>query len=280
MNHSLQSIVEQLAGKTNRQRRIIIRDYLHSLEVPFHEQEFCLGHHANVLVDLAGENQQSKRLLLSAHYDAVPGSPGANDDASAVAVLLGVVEEFRNVPSPFPLRIAFFDAEESGLKGSREYVKQYGTKDLTAVLNLEMVGRGSLPVYWPVARQTSEYQRILLHAAEMPSLINYHHGHSGDHQSFQEAGMRDSVSLTLIDERDRPLLKEIRERLAQPNQVNLLEMQQKINDSYTFRNYHQPTDTADQIEEESLQIAKNLVLKVIDGFAERYDQQPVALTSL
>lgn len=52
-------------------------------EVPFHGKIF-----RNIIATLKGHTQEKEWLLLGAHYDAAQGSPGADDNASGVAVLL------------------------------------------------------------------------------------------------------------------------------------------------------------------------------------------------
>ncbi len=75
--------------------------------------------------------------LVCAHYDSVPGSPGADDNASGVAVMLACA---RHVAAS---RVAYahvgfvaFNAEEDGLLGSREFVT-YGLPELR--MTVEMV---------------------------------------------------------------------------------------------------------------------------------------------
>jgi Zn-dependent M28 family amino/carboxypeptidase len=60
-------------------------------------------------------------ILLGAHYDSVPGTPGADDNASAVAVCLECARlmKLHNVG---PVLIVFFNREEDGLLGSHEFV--------------------------------------------------------------------------------------------------------------------------------------------------------------
>lgn len=60
-------------------------------------------------------------ILLGAHYDSVPGTPGADDNASAVAVCLECARLIKqhNVGS---VLIVFFNREEDGLLGSSEFV--------------------------------------------------------------------------------------------------------------------------------------------------------------
>jgi Zn-dependent M28 family amino/carboxypeptidase len=58
-------------------------------------------------------------LLLGAHYDSVPGSPGADDNGSALALCL---ECARLLKASGSIMIVLFNREEDGLLGSREFV--------------------------------------------------------------------------------------------------------------------------------------------------------------
>lgn len=80
-------------------------------------------------------------ILVAAHYDTVPNSPGADDNASGVAVVLEIARLFGSRPTPRTLQLAFFDREELGLLGSRAFVaNQKHLENLQAVLVLDMVG--------------------------------------------------------------------------------------------------------------------------------------------
>jgi len=71
-------------------------------------------------------------------------SPGANDNASGIAVMLEVARVARESP-PADSELAFvaFGAEEQGLVGSRTFVrKQKFDRENLTVLNLDMVGAG------------------------------------------------------------------------------------------------------------------------------------------
>lgn len=81
-------------------------------------------------------------LLLGAHYDSVPSCPGADDNASAVAVCLECAHVLHAVRSN-PATFVFFNREEDGLLGSRDFVKN-GLHKLPAPVReahvFEMVG--------------------------------------------------------------------------------------------------------------------------------------------
>lgn len=61
-------------------------------------------------------------ILLGAHYDSVPGTPGADDNASAVAVCLECARLIKQHNIGYVL-IVLFNREEDGLLGSREFVE-------------------------------------------------------------------------------------------------------------------------------------------------------------
>jgi Zn-dependent M28 family amino/carboxypeptidase len=77
-------------------------------------------------------------LLLGAHYDSVPGCPGADDNASAVAVCLECARLLKEHEIGSTM-IVLFNREEDGLLGSREFVAQSaGTVEEAHIF--EMVG--------------------------------------------------------------------------------------------------------------------------------------------
>ncbi len=82
-------------------------------------------------------------VLIGAHYDSVPGSPGADDNASAVASMLECARlsarDFRHLPLCF----VAFNCEEDGLLGSGDFVERFVVEDsfpIRLAHVLEMVG--------------------------------------------------------------------------------------------------------------------------------------------
>ncbi|NUP10669.1 MAG: M28 family peptidase [Polyangiaceae bacterium] len=98
--------------------------------------------------------------LVAAHYDTVPDCPGADDNASGLAVMLECARLVASVSPPTRVGFVAFNAEEDGLLGSRDFVEhglaEIGV-DVRAVHVLEMVGfRGrsatqTLPLPWAPA---------------------------------------------------------------------------------------------------------------------------------
>lgn len=77
---------------------------------PVREPFDVAGHSCrNLMADLG---PAGPRLLVSAHYDSVPGSPGADDNATGVAALLALAASLAaREPAP-PVRLAAFVNEE------------------------------------------------------------------------------------------------------------------------------------------------------------------------
>lgn len=66
-------------------------------------------------------------LILSAHLDTVPASPGAHDDGLGVAALFDVAGRLaaREAPLPRPVILLFDDGEEVGLLGAQAFVEAH-----------------------------------------------------------------------------------------------------------------------------------------------------------
>ncbi|SLM47524.1 Peptidase M28 [Nitrospira japonica] len=70
------------------------------------------------------ERQAAAPLLIGAHYDTVVGSPGADDNASGLVVLLELADALRKVQLPRPVWLAAFNLEEEGLLGSKTFADE------------------------------------------------------------------------------------------------------------------------------------------------------------
>ncbi|HEV8541692.1 MAG TPA: M28 family peptidase [Verrucomicrobiae bacterium] len=84
-------------------------------------------------------------MLVGAHFDSVPGSPGADDNASAVATMLGCAAVCAAEPRP-PVVVAAFNREEEGFLGSRDFVESHlpnASFRIRCAHILEMVGYAS-----------------------------------------------------------------------------------------------------------------------------------------
>ena len=104
----LLTYVRRIAVADQPSRREALLAQQRELDSPFvHYRDLPAEHRPeNIVVRLGGE---TPRLVIGAHYDSVPGSTGANDNAAGVAVLLACCERsctnYRAWPSTSPSSI-------------------------------------------------------------------------------------------------------------------------------------------------------------------------------
>ena len=155
-------------------------------------------------------------VILGAHYDTRPLAdrdavgtdlpvPGANDGASGVAVLLELARVLDPEELPFPVWLAFFDAEDSGgiddwewIVGSRYFASTLSLRPLAVVI-VDMVGDADLQLYIerssdpPMAASIWSVAEALGYAAFIPepgrSILD-------DHMPFVQMGI---PSVDIID---------------------------------------------------------------------------------
>ena len=120
-------------------------------EVKTHEFEVKGNKYQNLILNLnSPQNQNLPPILIGAHYDAVPGTPGADDNATGVAVLLELALAFAAKPPAYPIQLVAFDLEEclrfegenyclSGSSAYAEYLHNQ-KQSLRLMLSLEMLG--------------------------------------------------------------------------------------------------------------------------------------------
>ena len=99
---------------------------------------------SNLQAILPGTNPNADILVIGAHYDTIPDSPGANDNASGVAVLLELARALRLIGLnavfilwPLPMRSPpFFQTASMGSLVYAQRLKQQGKK-LKGMIALE-----------------------------------------------------------------------------------------------------------------------------------------------
>ncbi|GAA0587374.1 M28 family peptidase [Actinomadura livida] len=121
---------------------------------------FEVTHHSgltsyNVLAERKATlpNPEGKAVIVSAHYDSVPGSPGANDDGSGTVLCLELARVLRRLPTQQAIRICLWGSEEYGLIGARHYVRELdeaGVAQITGCFQNDMVATSHPPAgtYW------------------------------------------------------------------------------------------------------------------------------------
>ena len=144
----------------NRKARVYIIDHLKQLGierfVPGYEQPFSMSQAGSLNEGTGGVNilgvipgKKKETIVISAHYDHLGNRDGkvfygADDNASGSAALLTIAEYFKKNAPEHRIIIAFFDAEEMGLRGSKYFVNSLDLEKENIVLNInmDMVARG------------------------------------------------------------------------------------------------------------------------------------------
>ena len=106
--------------------------------------------HHNLILDLPplnpplakGGKQEKLPIIIGAHYDTVPGTPGADDNATGVAVLLELARAIALQPLKYPVQLVAFDMEESGCLGSKHHAAKckQQQQSIRLMISLEMLG--------------------------------------------------------------------------------------------------------------------------------------------
>ena len=96
----------------------------------------------NLLVEIPGTSDRPGLIEISAHYDTVPGCPGADDNSSGVAAVLEIARWLQSHPPERTVRLCFFAGEEQGLLGSEVHVANMLARgdEVVGLLNLDAVG--------------------------------------------------------------------------------------------------------------------------------------------
>lgn len=157
----------------------------------------------NTLADLPGETWPEESLLLGAHHDTTPDSPGANDNGSGTVVvmetarLLAGLKRATGVGPGRPIRFATFGSEEQTLQGSVAFVRRHYGDDPRPrlMINLDELGTGTMK---GVALQFPELrplvQRVLDEMGEgLKCHVMAQMDASGDMFPFARAGIHSAM---------------------------------------------------------------------------------------
>ncbi len=155
----------------------------------------------NVFGLLKGHAVPDSIIMLTAHYDhlgALGDSiyfPGANDNASGVALVLSLAKYFKRNPSKYSLLFVFFSGEEAGLVGSK-YFQEHPRISLDKVkflINFDMaasaengimaVGGKDFPAYFNKLKAIND-------SLAMGKLGRRKNAANSDHYFFIKNGMK------------------------------------------------------------------------------------------
>lgn len=142
----------QVGSEGHRAAREYLIDRMTELGIrPYRDDSYELpyGSSGTEFVNLIGRIQGSTKdrdpILLGAHYDTCGPIPGADDNASAIAIVLAVVEKLKSVQLDRDLIIAFFDAEEppyflTDAMGSIYFFSRQRTEEIACAVILDLMG--------------------------------------------------------------------------------------------------------------------------------------------
>jgi hypothetical protein len=280
----VKSFVKELEKKKHKEKREYIKGVLMQYGISFKTQQFVtiFGSGENIVVDyaFASDPKNESHIVLSAHYDTAFDFPGANDDASGVAVLLSLLIQFHTLKKrTHPIRFIFFDREERFpfLLGSKSYVKKYGVSNVEKMISLDAVGEGDSLLIWAdqnnspgviklVSDSAKKYKTKTFIVSPVIALLPFHIGFSSDHLPFLAKGCVNSCCITMISEED----KNFGERVLQKKQVGhflkslSLYYLKKKNDLPLFlRHYHNKNDRVAFIEEAALKKVYAILVDLI-----------------
>lgn len=267
--------VKALENKNRVNRGNEIYSRLKSLGVNVRVQKWLFPQMANFIVDFSPDVSK-RHLLFSGHYDAVKNSPGANDNASSVAVLLGLCQELRDVS--VPVRVVFFDREEAwfrtpflrlGLLGSLYYVLRNKLSNIEGVYNLEFCGLGDSLAIWPInekgediavvqfAEKAATKLNTNIAKAQVPKLLL-----GSDHLSFRLAGVSNAVTLSLLPEEQLAIIKKF---ISDFSILRLLSGRvPELPGVIAMR--HTSMDDSSQLNENSLRLMLSLLLEIVNDY--------------
>jgi hypothetical protein len=133
-------------------RDILLQTMQHMDLMPYEGKVFLWSYHgqgsdtfANVLGVLPGRDASLPPMILGAHYDSVPGTPGADDNAAAIWVVLNAVGGIRPGTLRRSVTVALFDAEEppyylGPLMGSTNFYQTQLSQPVHCAFIFDLVG--------------------------------------------------------------------------------------------------------------------------------------------
>jgi hypothetical protein len=169
-----------------------------------------LARGVNVAAVCSGTAAEPRRaIVISAHYDHLglrngAVHPGADDNASGVAVLLALARECHATPWRHDMIFVAFDAEEmGGLQGSRAFVATLSKPERSRIalnMNLDMVSRGDRGEIYIAGTHQTPALRPVVEPVVVRATIKVRFGHDSgggrddwttqsDHRAFQEANI-------------------------------------------------------------------------------------------
>ena len=268
---ALRQAEEYLAGQFNHL----------GLDVSSHSFDALGGTYRNVIATIPSSPAATLSLppvIVAAHYDTVIGSPGADDNASALAVMLEVARGLRDIPLNREVRFIAFCLEEEDLLGSLAYVSSLrkANQEIAGAIVLECVG---------YARSDEGSQQKLPGVPITVPMVGDFLAIVGNSASAKVAAAVEGAAKQHV-----PDLKTV--SLLVPGNGELLPDTRRsdhaafwhygypavmLTDTANFRNphYHQPTDTLETLDLGFMERVAKAVAVAVNGLADTF-QRPAS----
>jgi len=150
----------------------------------------------NVVTRKEGSLFPDCQIVVGAHRDAVPGSPGADDNGSGTAGVLEMARILKNVETNMTIVFVLFDGEEQGLHGSWHYANAAGLAgdNIIMMFNMDMMAFYQNSTQAKVYHgATTEFSQLWIDLADSLNYLNltgYDAGtiSASDHHPFDQNG--------------------------------------------------------------------------------------------
>ncbi|MCZ6539190.1 MAG: M20/M25/M40 family metallo-hydrolase, partial [Chloroflexi bacterium] len=222
----------------------------------------------------------STSILIGAHYDTVPHSPGADDNASGVAAMLECARALRESNIDREVTFVAFDAEEiqsavEGLYGSTAYVARLAPGESpSAAIIFESVGFSSATIKQRLPGSfrflfRKAYRALIQQNFAADSLLILSKGPGrAIARRLEESASSPDIQLPILPlevPRWMPLVRDLRRSDHAPFWLAGIPAV-LISDTANFRNphYHQTTDTPDTVDVVLVARAARMVIDAIE----------------
>ncbi|MHB1135991.1 MAG: M28 family metallopeptidase [Coriobacteriia bacterium] len=141
-----------------------------------------------------------RRVIVAAHVDTKPGTPGALDNASGDAVMLAAAELMAGVDLEVEVEFVPFNGEDHVLAaGELAYLRATDLRDVELMVNIDGAGLpGSPSAYSCYNLDAPLAERLSLLAADTPSVVLGDSWPASDHMIFAMQGIP-AVAITSLD---------------------------------------------------------------------------------
>ncbi len=133
--------LENGPSKGNSEACLYIQDAFRGMGLKLSLQ----GEYINVIGEITGTISPENIYIIGAHYDHIGGDrPGGDDNASGTAGVLEAARVLSGYQFESSIRFIAFNADEDGLLGSRDYVKNHVIPEgerIVGMINLDLILR-------------------------------------------------------------------------------------------------------------------------------------------